>query len=232
MAVETLILRPTYTNAGSAQCHPDTTEAESRHLLVAEEIPDGDATYIENNVAVAMASCGFYFTAPTSHLAKNPYAARIVVCAKAVVAESILNTNIEDGNSNGTANTNKGNSCALTEEYATYSIEVPSDYVSGLWASILTITDGNGGSGHILFSTTLPTSGGSKASAGRSRITQLYLELDFEAEDTFTPEVHVKRNGTWLGVTQQFQKVNGAWVEITTDEAKEILANNAVEVTS
>lgn len=51
---------------------------------------------------------------------------------------------------------------------------------------------------------------------------QIYIELEYSTDIG----VHIKSKGTWLSATQAFQKVNGAWVEITEDECKSILQGN------
>ena len=74
------------------------------------------------------------------------------------------------------------------------------------------------------------TSNGVSAGSGANKeytvmeITQVYLELSYEEQTDIG--VHVKIGGTWTGATQAYKKVNGAWVEITTDECKTILQNS------
>lgn len=38
--------------------------------------------------------------------------------------------------------------------------------------------------------------------------------------------VWIKRNGKWVYVDTFYQKVNGAWVQITVDECRTILSSN------
>ena len=61
-----------------------------------------------------------------------------------------------------------------------------------------------------------------KNSGGDISITQVYLELTY----SLGLNIHTKSNGVWLQAQAAYQKQNGAWVEITEDECKNILQSN------
>lgn len=236
MAVETLILRPTYGYAGTG-VYPSTLSVETAHLAVCEEVSDEDATYVVSPGGMS-SSLMLGFSIPDDYTTRTPVSIRVIFRAKSTdtgsATQRIEAVGIGDTDGDGTpVLCGSAGITPLSDTYETYTSTLASEYILCIWEQMHYATTTGGSSVtkyHILLQgTALANDSNNNKVAMSSRVTQVYLEVDFEVEeDTPTPEIHIKRNGTWLGVTQQFRKVDGVWVEIDTAEANNVLTNNQV----
>lgn len=58
------------------------------------------------------------------------------------------------------------------------------------------------------------------------RLSQLYLEIEYE--EVLSIGVHKKVGGEYKAAIGAYRKVDGAWVELTEEEAKSVLKNNTL----
>lgn len=64
-------------------------------------------------------------------------------------------------------------------------------------------------------SVTITTAGkksSSKNSSFQIRITQVYLELEYEEVAESSDEIYIKQNGIWTKYSQVYKKINGTWL--------------------
>lgn len=58
---------------------------------------------------------------------------------------------------------------------------------------------------------------GSKSSAlksdGYARVTQIYMEIDYETIDVPVSHIYIKENGVWNDYSKVYKKIDGLWVE-------------------
>ena len=227
MATETLILRPTSGMViESVSRFPEDTATDDTWLLVSEEVADDDATYV---CPVLISALNLNFLIPLDYKILMPDAIKIVVRARiedGSIATTLAGnyatsiTYSDDGSSYEFGRSNIDN-IPLSEEYQTILYEVPYDNIQPFWEMLGVSYNGGGvNTTHIGI-----TSTGDDGKTGTMRVTQVYLEIDFEVEDPPTG-IFIKRNGAYIEASQIYQKINGSWTEITADEYKTILKNS------
>lgn len=218
MAVQTIILRPTGVNTQRSQNidsnnqprFPAETSDENLHLLVNEEIPDDDTTYLKSKVVGSF----LYFYFPVELLENiKPLDIRVVARQKVddINGGTILTlygTDSEGNSVNGGASILCGN----VDVYETHA-----QSVSNL---------------EILKSSTLKADqfilswnlGDTTEKAGTVWLTQIYIEVDYDdeaggGEPEETAVLYLKKSGAWEGISGKvYNKVNGAWVVGTLDD--------------
>lgn len=206
----TLTLRPTSDDVCTLKC----SSGSSRYLLINEEVADDDATYIyvsvgsTNNAGVgAIVTLGG--TLPSGKFKVT--GAKICIRAKATNrGTSSVSVRL--------ASDKNESSFSVTTSYETYSdTNVGATYIGKTYTSssfpesILNIkADG--------------AKANSKDSSFEVRITQVYLELEYEligGEPSFG--IYIKVASTWKEIKSAYKKVNGEWISITSEDCKSIL---------
>lgn len=216
MAVETLILRPTVSKTLGVSVYPDELDVSGKyHLAVNEEIADGDATYHEYSVSAS--GCSFYFSVPVEYSSKTPSAIRCVFCARKSNTNP-LNISVAFGGADSTLESVVIN---ITEEsYKIFTASLSTDFLSAMWEHMVNFQNTGDERAHLSLAASVI--GNQKQTVG-TRITQVYLEVDFE--DT---SIHIKKNGSWVETTQMYHKINGTWTEITVEECQQLLLGSDI----
>lgn len=208
MATKTLILRPNSTigvvNASNIVLTPSTTAEENIHLLINEEVPDDAATQINLQNTLSTISFGI----PLDWLSNI-----IPVSMRIVLRFSIDKPNLLDievfftdpnipntGDFSSIVSRNDFHT-TLTDSYETQiqTVEnleaIKTALLNGGYISIMAVADSVNNKG------------------GNARVTQLYLEVDYDDEiDSETPLLYLKEGDTWAHITGTiYEKVNGVW---------------------
>lgn len=227
MAIKTITLRPTssglFNPSGtlsydiSSMTYPATSDDTKIYLLINEEIPDNDATYYKPHQLYGQ-HIGFRFTPPDEYKSLLPESIRIYL-SSASELNATLRIIIHDLSNTTHVDAIKATLPASTE-YNTTCHTVSQDLISATW-TVLTSADAAAWSPLMRISTT--KSGSSKTS--NTKITQFYIEADFEVEDSSS--IYVRKNGSFVEVAQTYKKVNGAWTEITTEECKSLIQSHS-----
>jgi hypothetical protein len=233
MAVDTLILRPTdgYCDSDGGR-YPETTNVDETHLLVCEEIADDDATYVVTTDILH----GAYFavTVPSAYHNKQPSSIRIKFRARDEVSGiNYAWIEINGGTESMDDDIESGN-LSITDAYSLYSFAIPSENMLTVWETIKKPIDNvtNNESRNYHFYIVAKKINVSSKTSSKVRITQVYLEVDFDDDTPTSQEIYFKQNGVWLDVNAQYKKVDGLWVEITSEEAKELLNNSPILITN
>ena len=219
MAIKTLILRPITGSYDSPATYPDSVATEERYLLVSEEVADDDATYISINTTAINAVT--MFSVPSGYQSLIPQSMRLVVRARAASTATtglVVQRTHMSLDASSTSNVELA-SFAITSEYAMYTTTIESSIIEGVWNALYT----DNASNYFILK--------SKASSGKNtalRVTQVYLEVDFEVEDTEATGIYVRNNGSFIEASKFFKMISGIWTEITVDECKSILQNNLI----
>ena len=212
MAIKTLRLYPIgHYSLESKSYYPEDTLVENLHLLIAENIPDDDASYIVINSAnLGTAGGGIFYSVPQK---LTPLAIRVIYRAKSSNS-SVLSINalyLKDiNNPEGGTTYVKFGEVTLTSSYENYTAEVPQENLASVY-KYLSEDYILSRHGQIGFNAEL--SGSSKNSAD-ARVTQTYLEIDYEAaiDGSLPQEIYLKENGAWIEKQVYiYQKLNGTW---------------------
>lgn len=234
MATGTIILRPSAditVEDSSAYAHyvcPDGST--SKYLLVNEEEADDSATYIhsEGNGGEDQFISSFIMSGVIPK--KNISITNIRFIYRYAMYYSITGSSATD-----TITINMGDNSASVvwsmektdsmDSYVTQEI-TGFDNLDTLLSELNDYIKANGAGEFSAITLTLYSTmirgETTKDSSIDAYITQLYLELDYEETDI---GVYIKSSGEWLPAMQAFQKVSGAWAEITGEECKTILQN-------
>lgn len=204
MATKTLILRPTgWYHSGTAHSgFPTETPTSDYHLLVAEEEADDDATYIQ--VTNTLPSSGLLFTPPNIEIVPN--AIRIVGrCCTSISNSTVMFQyyTLTSGEAS--------EAFTLSEQYANYIYNIPSDVILGFWENIVNFTLGNYNVSFYAGSTST-----GKGTSANVKLTQLYLEVDYDDgnEETITETIYTKENNLWVSMSGTiYKKIQGAWIQ-------------------
>ena len=209
MAIKTLRLYPTaHRGLDTQSYYPEDTLKENLHLLIAESIPDDDTSYIVVSYLNIVNQIGISYSVP---LNLTPLAIRVVYRAKSN-NNSVLTVQATVPNPNSSGENKLGvialGEVTLTSTYETYIAEVPLESITLVYNYM--ITNDFSASSQIGFGASVQ----SAKNSADARVTQTYLEIDYEAaEDASLPqEIYIKENGAWIEKQVYiYQKLNGAW---------------------
>ena len=197
----TLILRPVSDESLGHRC----SSGSSGYAMISESSSDDDSTYVYQTVSkTSSASVTSSFTLGGT----MPSGSFKITGATLYVRARTTSTNIHNGTYKLSIDDDLlGHIIALDTSYQTSSSTdvgaslINNTYTSSTFPSI-----------SVIISTT-----GSKESSKNSnyqiRITQAYLELEYEAvavEDN--PTIYIKENGNWNQYSAVYKKENGVWV--------------------
>lgn len=224
MAENTVILRPisdiNIINNGGTVLSTNPTDATEIYLLVNEEVADDDATYI--NVFGTEANYGDFSFTFGLDVSKIPSNVRITNVQMYVRGKQ-------------SAGTTRLYSSLVVNEVSTEEYSVASGGSSyGTTSASLDITDIGIINDYIKTNKELPSiqftirihknETGSQAKTHYYYLTQCYVEFTYE--EITGLNIHTKSNDTWIQAQAAYQKQNGAWVEITENECKSVLASS------
>lgn len=197
----TLILRP----VSDASLKHECSSGSNGYSMISEASADDDSTYIYQKISSTKSS-----TAQSSFTLGGtmPSGSFKITGAKLYVRARTTSTNIHSGTYKLSIDDSLlGHAIALSTSYQTSSSTdvaaslINNTYTSSTFPSI-----------SVIISTT-----GSKESSKNSnyqiRITQAYLELEYEAmavEDNST--IYIKESGNWNQYSAVYKKENGVWV--------------------
>ena len=188
----TLILRPVSDKSLKHAC----SSGSIGYVMIKEASSDGDSTYIYQTVSnTSSASVTSSFTLGGT----MPSGSFKITGATLYVVGESTSTSSSDQYS-GTYQLSidsSASSMALSTSYQTSSASVATDLINN------TYTNSNFPS----LSVTIVTTGLKNKDNFQIRITQIYLELEYEEVGHYT-----KINGSWQKIITIYKKIDGAWV--------------------
>lgn len=202
MATKTL--RP----ASDSSVSHSRSSGNQAYLLLSESSADGDSTYISQSISgtsSASVSSTVVMGSIFDSINYNVTACRLYFSARRTASNtSSASVTFKVNNSgNYTVSAN-----SLSDSYTVYNSS-NTDLVNAINQAL------NSGSVPSV-SATITTKGNkssSKDSNSEIRVTQVYLEIDYESASRPTTAIFIKENGTWKQYGQVYKKVNGVWVE-------------------
>lgn len=209
MAIKTLRLYPTsHRGLDTQSYYPEDTLKENLHLLIAESIPDDDTSYIVVSYLNIVNQIGISYSVP---LNLTPLAIRVVYRAKSN-NNSVLTVQATVPNPNSSGENKLGvialGEVTLTSTYETYIAEVPLESITLVYNYMITND----------FPTTPQIGFGASIQSAKNsadaRVTQAYLEIDYEAavDGSLPQKIYIKENSAWIEKQVYiYQKLNGAW---------------------
>lgn len=209
----TLTLRPISSedNISTLKC----SSGSSRYLLINEEVADDDATYIYVSVGGTNNAAGGAIVDLGGTLPSGKFK---VTGAKIYIRARATNSGTSSV-SVRLASDKNDSSFSVTTSYKTYSdtnvgaTYIGKTYTSSSFPSSISLNIQAGGA-----------KANSKDSSFEVRITQVYLELEYEligGEPGFG--IYIKVASTWKEIKSAYKKVNGEWISITSEDCKSIL---------
>ena len=207
----TLTLRPTSDDACTIKC----SSGSSRYLLINEEVADDDATYIYVSVGSTNNAGGGAIVTLGGTLPSGKFK---VTGAKLCIRAKATNSGTSSV-SVRLASDKNDSSFSVTTSYETYSdTNVGATYIGK------TYTSSSFPDSIYLNIKADGAKANSKDSSFEVRITQAYLELEYEligGEPGFG--IYIKVVSTWKEIKSAYKKVNGEWISITSEDCKSIL---------
>lgn len=210
MATRTLVLRPSAdTNLNHAR-----SSGSNGYSLIDDETADDNSSYIYHTLSN---------TSDTTITSAFVFGGNIPI-RKISVSAVRLYVRASRGNNGETASYNcyfaVGTDQGGSSDSAKVSATLTSSYVTTNSASSSMITQINNALANGSFPTIsvkVQTTGHKSdekwSNNGYARITQIYIEIDYEYADGKTDALYTKDNGSWVMVAKAYKKVNGTWVE-------------------
>lgn len=202
----TLILRPISDISLQHNC----SAGNSGYSMISESNSDSDSTYIVQNVTASqsttqtsifalgagnMPSGSFIINSMTLHLF-----ARATSTSTGARSGNFKLTN---GSYSQTITYNTSYRESINQRANEGLFELGSTYtandISNLQVEIS--TSGN----------TATSTGTKQAETFENRVTQVYLEIEYEEVIEDTTGIYLKQNGQWVEYTQAYKKINGVW---------------------
>lgn len=212
----TVILRPD----GDISLQHKCSSGSNGYLMINEEQPDNDATYIYQlgtTTSLSYVTSEFHLTPPPELLYSTVTGIRITysVTTKTTGTNSFVLKLVINDNEDYSA-TQIGP--PGTGAYSTYTSD------ERTWQTAVYDSINNSLSNGVYPSLSLSLSTGisknkNKDDDGYMRITQIYLELDYEPAP---PSIYMKKNGTWKKYSSVYKKQNGLWVPQDAENLKQI----------
>lgn len=222
----------TYLPTAQISCNHALSSGTTSYVLIQQN--DGDTTYIYSESGTSSAndvSSSSSFTCTNSSSINSNIiitAVRIYcIVRKTESTNASFSCNVGIGNTQGTSDTGI-NSSNLTTSYQSFSN-----------TSNLLLTQLNN---YITQNLTLPnlridlTTTSKRRGQGLSkysnevRVTQIYIELDYET--TETSKIYLKENNAWKEYSKVYIKENNNWVEKSMDQISSIFSTTANYVKS
>lgn len=195
----TLILRPVSDESLNHSCN----SGPSGYSLISESSADDDSTYIYQTVSsTSSASVTSSFTLGGT-IPSGPFK----ITGATLYARGRSSANYTYSGTYQLSIDSSASSMSLSTSYQTSSnTGVATSLINNIYTS----------SNFPSLSVTITTAGkksSSKNSNFQIRVTQIYLELEYEEIVEDPPAYYVKVDGRWRKVLTTYRKVNGAWEE-------------------
>ena len=194
----TLILRPVSDESLNHSC----SSGSSGYAMISESSSDDDSTYIYQTVSsTSSASVTSSFT-----LGGTMPSGSFKITGATLYVRGKSSANYTYSGTYQLSIDSSASSMSLSTSYQTSSS-------TGVATSLInnTYTSSNFPS----LSVTITTAGkksSRKNSNFQIRVTQIYLELDYEEIIEDTPSIYIKESGNWRKYSAVYQKENGIWV--------------------
>ena len=218
MATNTIILRPStlYYDMNNGSGGPGD-ENSYQVTAVNEAVADDDGSYVSALMTTGTSGTHslYYGVETPTDIPKAIIGGRLYIRYWAAADACKTQMCFSLGGSNKDSSYDEIYSYAGVSEWTTHSRDLPSAFVAKVNESLA-----NG-----VFPTNICIYVTLTAGKGTPKVTQIYLELDYEGGDI---GIHKKVNGTWKAATAAYKKVSGAWTEISADECKAYLASSFV----
>ena len=194
----TLILRPVSDESLNHSCNP----GPSGYSLISESSADDDSTYIYQTVSsTSSASVTSSFTLGGT-IPSGPFK----ITGATLYARGRSSANYTYSGTYQLSIDSSASSMSLSTSYQTSSnTGVATSLINNIYTS----------SNFPSLSVTIVTAGKksqSKNSNFQIRVTQIYLELEYEEIVEDTPSIYIKESGNWNKYSAVYQKENGVWV--------------------
>lgn len=201
----TLILRPISDTSLQHTC----SSGSNGYSMISETSSDGDSTYVYQSLTSTTSSSlssTFSLGKPFSTSQYNVTAVRFHFYARDsdnnVTSSASVSFNV-NGSGAYTVSAN-----SLTTRYSDYN-QSNADMVAAI--------NGYLSSGEIpIITATLKTTGrksNNNKSDGYIRVTQIYIEVDYEEATEKTPSIYIKDDVDWKEYRVAYKKVGNAWVQ-------------------
>ena len=194
----TLILRPVSDESLNHRCN----SGSSGYSLISESSADDDSTYIYQTVSsTSSASVTSSFT-----LGGTMPSGSFKITGATLYVRGRSSANYTYSGTYKLSIDSSASSMSLSTSYQTSSSGVATSLINNTYTS----------SNFPSLSVTITTAGkksSSKDSNFQIRVTQIYLELEYEEIVEDPPAYYVKVDGRWRKVLTAYRKVNGAWEE-------------------
>lgn len=209
MATETLILRPTHSAlllSSSVSSSVGGIEPTDAWSLVAEEVADDDATWVQCG---ALNSAAYSFTIPEEYRSKTPTNIRVYIRAVAsdTSGSPYLVINLADFDIANLYQLTTQH--YLSTSYQTFYEDITDYDIISTWYNVLVNKDPVKQYGHMDISF-----GRSGSKNPTVNLTQLYLELTYSDEPTPNVDtIYLKQDGIWISISGDiYKKQNGSWI--------------------
>lgn len=209
MATGTIVLRPSRDVSLTHKC----SRGSQGYILIYDNVADDDSTYIYHNLSSTSTSnhtSTFILTGeiPSGKIKINEV--RLYSRARKSSSGETANYHCYFGvnTNNGGNSANSGTSATLSQNYSTIN-ENSTEMVNEL-NNYLNTNDT-----FPTISVAITTSGrksSNKNNDGYIRVTQVYMEIDYETIEEQS-SLYVKENGVWNKYTKIYIKSNNNWIE-------------------
>lgn len=194
----TLILRPVSDESLNHSC----SSGSSGYAMISESSSDDDSTYIYQTVSsTSSASVTSSFT-----LGGTMPSGSFKITGATLYVRGRSSANHTQSGTYQLSIDNSASSMSLSTSYQTSSnTEVATSLINNTYTS----------SNFPSLSVTITTAGKKSSSKNGNfqiRVTQIYLELDYEEIIEDTPSIYIKESGNWNKYSAVYQKENGIWV--------------------
>lgn len=229
MATGTIILRP---SSDGTVSHTKSSGSYG-FSLIADTTPDDDSTYIYQTVDTTEGASISSVFLLTGEIPSN----KINVTNVKLYMRARIGTNSETGSCTCYFAVNSSNGGSASNAAVSNS-SLTSSYVTSNSSSSALVTQLNE---YINTNNTFPivsvkiTTTGTKyndknASNGFIRVTQVYMEVDYETIET--SKIYLKENNAWKEYSKVYIKENNSWVEKSMSEISSIFSTTANYVKS
>lgn len=228
MATGTIILRPSQdVNVSHAK-----SSGSSGYLLIADQTQDGDSTYIYQTLSSTTSTTvnsTFMLSGNIPNEKINITAVRLYSCAtKGNNGETAtyncyfaINTSNGGNDSNAATSATLGTSYAITSTTSSTLVTQINNYITSnnVFPTV-----------SVKIATTGTKSSSKNSSNGYVRVTQVYMEVDYETIET--SKIYLKENNAWKEYSKIYIKENNSWVEKSMSEISSIFSTTANYVKS
>lgn len=214
MATGTIIFRPSSDNSLNHSC----SRGSQGYILISDSSADDDSTYIYQTVSSMYGSSetsSFILTGTLPSEKINITAVRLYSRAKKSSSDldATYHCYFGVGTNAGGSSSNSGTSATLSQNYSTINND-SQEMVTNINSYI------NSNNSFPTISVAITTEGNLsdlKANDGNIRVTQVYMEVDYETveEENY---IYIKENGNWSTYSKIYKKINNSWIEQTNLE--------------